>query len=396
MRDRIYARYLYACFCTAVPALYGLLSLPFLPAVSIAALLLVSLTIVSVFDAQPVIKCLAACLYLCTTVWLCSLESALVCFLPVWILLRLFTRLPVPVPIAAAVGFLGAARIAEGCSLAQLLLDLMLLTLLCGGLTLPDLFAARYADYQSSHQTALSRAAVSEMKTRQMNQALLMRNYLSDRNARLEERETISRNIHNNVGHTITAAIMTLDAADTLFDVNPAAAREKMRAANARIHGSLEAIRHAVRVLDKDVCAVAATDLARELTDVANAFQMDAGVTLHHNFTDAFPDTPIPHEHTEFLVGAVGELLANGVRHGHASVFHALLKLDARHVLVSVSDNGCGSQTHAAELLQCGYGLKKLQAYLSRCGGSLQVDGSSGFSVTITLPLPENGGNGND
>ena len=81
---------------------------------------------------------------------------------------------------------------------------------------------------------------------------LVIKNYLADKNARLEERENISRNIHNSVGHSITAAIMTLDAADMLYDTAPDKAREKMNTANERIRTGLEAIRQAVRVLDSN------------------------------------------------------------------------------------------------------------------------------------------------
>lgn len=66
------------------------------------------------------------------------------------------------------------------------------------------------------------------------------------------ERENISRNIHNSVGHSITAAIMTLDAADMLYDVNPYEARKRMNDANNRIRVSLESIRRALRVLDDE------------------------------------------------------------------------------------------------------------------------------------------------
>ena len=60
---------------------------------------------------------------------------------------------------------------------------------------------------------------LNEMHEKRLNQELTKQNYLADKNARLVERENISRNIHNSVGHSITAAIMTLDAADMLYDV---------------------------------------------------------------------------------------------------------------------------------------------------------------------------------
>ncbi|MBR0515490.1 MAG: histidine kinase dimerization/phosphoacceptor domain-containing protein, partial [Eubacterium sp.] len=102
---------------------------------------------------------------------------------------------------------------------------------------------------------------INEMHEKRLNRELIKQNYLADKNARLVERENISRNIHNSVGHSITAAIMTLDAADMLYDVKPDEARKRMNDANERIRGSLESIRRAVRTLDAETKMLPVADL---------------------------------------------------------------------------------------------------------------------------------------
>ena len=101
---------------------------------------------------------------------------------------------------------------------------------------------SQYLSAKSSISKIVGITAVNEMYMKQLNQELVIKNYLVDKNARLEERENISRNIHNSVGHSITAAIMALDAADMLFDCKPKMAREKMNTANERIRESLQSI----------------------------------------------------------------------------------------------------------------------------------------------------------
>lgn len=122
-----------------------------------------------------------------------------------------------------------------------------------------------------------------------MNRELVIKNYLADKNARLEERENISRNIHNSVGHSITAAIMTLDAADLLSEKDPNQAREKLNAANRRIRTGLEAIRHAVRVLDEESESISAWDFLQELNDLTDSFVMDTTVQVYQDYND-LPD----------------------------------------------------------------------------------------------------------
>ena len=44
-----------------------------------------------------------------------------------------------------------------------------------------------------------------------------------------DEREQVSRDIHNGVGHTIVAAIMSLDAAEAIYNTDSKKAMEKIQ-----------------------------------------------------------------------------------------------------------------------------------------------------------------------
>ena len=125
----------------------------------------------------------------------------------------------------------------------------VLLAGISGLMYILELLIEKYIAARNQVVQAVSITSVNEMYAKKLAQELVIKNYLADKNARLEERETISRNIHNSVGHSITAAIMTLDAADMLFETAPEKAREKMNTANERIRTSLDSIRQAVRVL---------------------------------------------------------------------------------------------------------------------------------------------------
>ncbi|MCM1499067.1 MAG: histidine kinase [Clostridium sp.] len=232
--------------------------------------------------------------------------------------------------------------------------------------------------------------AVNEMYEKKLNQELQLKNYLAEKNARLEERETISRNIHNSVGHSVTAAIMTLEAADMLFFEEPERAREKVNIAKGRIRESLESIRHAVRVLDVEKKAVSGTDFIKEISDITDSFVMDTAITVKRDIAKLPEKIQIPHEHTEFLAGAVQELFTNGVRHGKADTFILHISGDSRHVKVAVQDNGASdfNEENAAERIRKGFGIKKLAAYVQRCGGRLQYRNEHGFLTEIELPIP--------
>ncbi|MBQ9490075.1 MAG: hypothetical protein IKQ25_06235 [Lachnospiraceae bacterium] len=231
--------------------------------------------------------------------------------------------------------------------------------------------------------------SLSEMHEIQRNKELARQSFYVDKNARLLERENISRNIHNSVGHSITAAIMTLDAADMLFEKKPEEAHKRMNDATERIRGSLGAIRSAVRALDEEAADTSIKDLLCYFDNILNEFLMDTDRTCDRLYEFYDPEREIPREHAEFLTGALEELLTNGVKHGGATHFVVRLSGDSAHLQLEVRDNG-RSDFHAetgAELIQNGFGLKKLTSYAERCGGRTSFQNEDGFRAVVELPI---------
>lgn len=274
-------------------------------------------------------------------------------------------------------------------NLPLILVHMFILGVLSVGIYFVQFFVEKYMVANNTISQAVSIMAVNEMYTKKLNQELIIKNYLADKNARLEERENISRNIHNSVGHSITAAVMTLDAADMLFFVEPEKAREKMNTANKRIRGSLDSIRQAVRVLDNENKYISINDFISELTAVTDNFVMDTMIKIYTNFENVSRSVLIPHEHTEFLTGALQELLSNGVRHGKADEFIITLIADSSNIKLKVSDNGKSdfSKENQKERIENGFGIKKMISYVKKCGGDMTLSNENGFITEITIKL---------
>lgn len=283
-------------------------------------------------------------------------------------------------------------------TMPELLWHVLLLTV-CAVIFLGIEFTlSHYLKMQWESAVAVRGAAVNELYEKKLNQELRMKNYLAERNARMEERETISRNIHNSVGHTITAAVMTLDAAEMLVDVDAGKAKERMVTAKERMKEGLSAIRLAVRVLDKENGTVRMEDFLSELAAVADNFVMDTELTVKTD-VDVIPEVQsLPKEHTEFLTGAVQELLTNGVKHGNATRFLLSVRADSAHLLVSVNDNGTGdfSEENKERKIREGFGLKKIVSYVKRCGGDVKFTNENGFCAVLTVPLYQEETDGED
>lgn len=263
--------------------------------------------------------------------------------------------------------------------------------LLCGLLVfLVKKTVLKWRQSEKKLRDALNHGAVNELNERNLNRELAVKNYLIGQNARLEERERISRNIHNSVGHTITAAIMVLDAAEVLYDISPDKAKEKTHVAKERMHQGLDAIRSAVRIID-EAEAIGLDDFAKNLIIISEDFVRDSGIKIRHNLAKNFTSVKIPSQQADFLKGALLEALSNGVRHGEATAFVVLLSGDSQNLQLTVEDNGrifsSLEQSEQKRFLEQGFGLKKIRKYCRENGGELKLYYSDGFKIVIKLPM---------
>lgn len=240
--------------------------------------------------------------------------------------------------------------------------------------------------------------AVGELRMKNLNRELTIQSHSAEHDARLEERETIARNIHNVVGHTITSAIVSLQAYEVLAEVQPERAKEKLNTTSERMHLALEEIRRVVRVMDADTEEISIVDFARILKDELVQFVTDTELQATHNLDGYGEETQefqkqlwVEKKNAEFLHSVLTECLNNGVRHGGATAFMVQLIHDHEHIQLVVQDNGCGfdgkNETEQKICLENGFGLRKIMDYVRKNGGSAEYSGEAGFRVQVTLPL---------
>ena len=280
----------------------------------------------------------------------------------------------------------------------------------------------KYFEMNSNLEKALKSSALDAMNERQLRMEIAESKNMAEENARLEERERISRDIHNAVGHTLSAATVTLDAAQMLIDTDTSKANQKIDQANERIHEAIGSVRSVVRTLDAEDDCVLVEDYVNSLKELINNFTLDTEIKVHHNLDlvaaeekrrqqvtaerSAAPGNDeggaqvqnesgkgnagkIHITRAAFISNSLSELLTNGVKHGGATVFVVLMTLDSTHIGIQVSDNGTGwgeiSYEEKQAKLRNGFGLRKMSDYVKSNGGTFDVDGSEGFCVKMDM-----------
>lgn len=254
-------------------------------------------------------------------------------------------------------------------------------------------FLLRSALSAEQLRSALSAAAVEALEQRSLREQIAKNQKVNENNARLEERERISRDIHNYVGHTLSAATVTLDAATLLVPSDQEKALEKIDTANSRVHEAISSVRSVVRTLDADDDRIALDDYLLSLEKMIDEFRTDTSYKVYHNFSQVKSKTRIPIQTASFLSSSLSELLTNGVNHGKADLFVITFVLDTGHIRLKVQDNGCGwgklSMNEKKLRMANGFGLRKIKEYTETCGGNFEIESEDGFTVSISIPFEE-------
>ena len=269
-------------------------------------------------------------------------------------------------------------------------LGLLLLTLNSSFSILVSLIVRKLSDRTDRFRNAISATTVNELSERADKRELMMKQCIIERNIRLEERERISLSIHNAVGHTITTAILSLDASKALWATEPGKAEERLDIARGCVSQSLDLVRQAVRMIDYADETIDSADLAVALVTHIEHFRSITNIRICHNLDNFHFDMPIQRIHAEFLTNTMQEFLSN-CRHGNATACAVAFDLDENHMRLAVSDNGTEfsklAENEKNERLKNGFGLKKIEKHVTRFGGKFKLSFSGGFSVEFMIPV---------
>ncbi len=186
--------------------------------------------------------------------------------------------------------------------------------------------------------------------------------------ARVAERERISRDMHDLLGHTLSVITLKAELAARVIDRDPARAKTEIREVEQVSRAALADVREAIS-------GIHTRGLAGELEHARVALKA-AGVRLEVD--GAVPAVPPAAE--AVLAMVVREAVTNVVRHAQASYCRVVFRREAEEAFVEVQDDGRGSKALT------GGGIDGMRARLAAAGGRLEVGDEFGVRLRAWLP----------
>lgn len=206
-------------------------------------------------------------------------------------------------------------------------------------------------------------------ETALLNRELVATRELLLQSSRQSERLRIARDLHDLLGHHLTALILNLEVATHLTEGKGQQKVEQALALGKLLLGDL---RTAVSELREDD----AIELLQALTTlVQDTPRLQIELALQ---TQTVNDVRI----AETILRCTQEALTNCLRHSDATRCDIDLRSEAGSLTLTVQDNGS-----AVASIRAGNGLKGMAERVRQLGGAVMwLAGSTGFQLTVVLP----------
>jgi signal transduction histidine kinase len=201
---------------------------------------------------------------------------------------------------------------------------------------------------------------------------------------REEERTTIAREIHDELGQALTALKLDLAWLKKHGTTDVTALLNKIAVMEELINSTLQSVKRISTELRPGLLDDLGLSAAIEWQ--AQEFQRRTGI---HCDVFIMPEEIMVNDGLSTAVFRIfQETLTNVVRHAKATALHVLLRQEAAELLLEVRDNGAGITTAQIDS-PSSFGLIGIRERVQFLGGEVVFQGiaDQGTTVTVTVPL---------
>jgi signal transduction histidine kinase len=195
-----------------------------------------------------------------------------------------------------------------------------------------------------------------------------------------DERRTISRELHDEVGQALGALLVDVGRLSTVLSDDRPEVRTQLDNIKSIAERTFDEVRNIALLLRPsmldDLGLVAA--LEWQGREVSRRSDMEVEVQSD-NVSDNLPD-----EYRICIYRLVQEALSNAVRHSGAKNAKVTVQQSAKSIRVQVTDDGRGFNPRYTR----GLGILGMEERVKRLGGTLNVDSGADHGVILTAELP--------
>ncbi|KQU21629.1 histidine kinase [Bacillus sp. Leaf75] len=211
------------------------------------------------------------------------------------------------------------------------------------------------------------------------NQKHVLEQYVSqvERITLLEERNRLSKDLHDTMGHSYTSIIMGMETLRT--ELKTKGGEQQLDSLLQLARNSMEEVRLYLHQMDLSQESLPLPITLQQLTE---EFKKHTKVNVRTRIIGE--EYMVSKQLKMTLYRSLQESLTNAVRHGHSTEITVSLHFEPQQIRLDVQDNGCG-----AEEWKDGFGLTAMKERVSQSQGRVIVYSKKGEGTLISCVLPK-------
>lgn len=192
----------------------------------------------------------------------------------------------------------------------------------------------------------------------------------------LRERNRISREIHDTVGHTLSTILIQLQALPFMIKESPEESKVMLDSLTEYTKNGIEDVRRAVRELKpSNFDTLNGIFVLKELI---HSFEKSSGISVPFSVSKFSYELTPDQSFTFYRV--LQEALNNSVRHGKATLIQINMNFTEKEIYLRIKDNGT-----AIKDFKKSFGLTSMEQRIRSLGGKITFYTENGFEINIII-----------
>lgn len=202
-------------------------------------------------------------------------------------------------------------------------------------------------------------------------------------NAQEEERQRLSRQMHDGPAQALSNFILQTEIAMRLFEVDPARAKEELANLKTAAMSTFQKVRNFIfelRPMMLDDLGLIPTvkrylDTYKEHSGIDTSLEASGTEQRLESYQEVL------------IFRALQELLSNAAKYGQATQIKVQIAIDDNFVKIAVDDNGKGFDSNNLKT-NAGLGLKLIRERVEMLNGKVELDSVVGRGTRVAILLP--------
>ena len=193
---------------------------------------------------------------------------------------------------------------------------------------------------------------------------------------KLEERNKLSKEMHDKIGHTIASSLMHLEATKVVIDKDKNEAKNMINTTIQVLREGMDDIRITLKIIKPSEEQLGINRVKSIMDD---AFSHNSCEYTFNHFGNI---DKLNYSHWKCIINNLMEGITNIKKHSTGNSVSLNIEVLNKIVRVSLKDNGDGVLN-----IKKSIGLKAMEERVIDLGGNISFNGQDGFTIIMILPL---------